>query len=206
MSDRKGPAQTSGDTTRERILRAAEALFAERGYARASTRAIAERAQVNEVTLFRLFGAKLGLLRAVAEGAGAGGLRALDDGALTGDYRADLVRLGHDEVANMLRRQSAVRLLVCEAAQDPELHAIVVDGSRRNQERLAAYFRGQIAAGAVRPGLDPELLAHAFFSLTSSFVMQRILLGDAAPELPVEALVAQLVEIFVRGTERGNPL
>lgn len=197
---------TQGDSARERILRAAEALFSERGYARASTRAIAARAGVNEVTLFRHFGAKQQLLRAVIEAATSTGMRALADDSLTGDYRADLLRLGRDEVAAMLRWQSAVRLLVCEAAQDPELHAIVVATSGANQERLATYFRAQLAAGVVRPGLDPELLAHAFFSLTSSYVMQRTLLGAAGmPGLPPEQLAAQLVDIFVRGTIAEAP-
>lgn len=207
MREQPGAAQPTGpaETTRERILRAAEGLFAERGYARTTTRAVAERAGVNEVTLFRHFGAKQLLLRAVIAEAGAGGLRALADEQLSGNYRADLLRLGHDEVRNMLAHQSAVRLLVCEAAQDAELQAIVVGGSAANQARLAAYFRQQIAAGVVRPELDPEALAHAFFSLTSSYVMQRTLLGAAAlPGLPIEALVAQLVDIFVRGTTQGS--
>jgi AcrR family transcriptional regulator len=196
-------APRATDSARERILRAAEALFAERGYARTTTRAIAERAQVNEVTLFRHFGAKQQLLRAVIEAANAGTLQGLAAES-PGDYRAELLRLGRDEVYNMLQHQSAVRLLVCEAAHDPELQAIVVGGAHQNQARLAGYFRRQIAAGVVRPELDPEVLAHAFYSLTSSYVMQRTLLGAAAtPGLPVEALVEQLVEIFVRGTAKG---
>jgi AcrR family transcriptional regulator len=203
---REPPAAEAPDTARERILRAAEALFAERGYARSSTRAIAERAGVNEVTLFRQFGAKQQLLRAVIEAATDGGAGALAGGALTGDYAGDLLSLGRNEIAGMLRHQSGVRLLVCEAAQDPELHAIVTASSGQNQARLAAYFRQQIAAGVVRPGLDPEVLAHAFFSLTSSYVMQRTLLGAAAvPGLPLDDLAAQLVSVFVRGTMADPP-
>lgn len=211
MSEQPPPAAPTApagvpDPARERIMRAAEELFAERGYARSSTRAIAARAGVNEVTLFRHFGTKQQLLRAVIAAATESGMSALAGDDLTGDYAADLQRMGRDEVTAMLRWQSAVRLLVCEAAQDPELHAIVVASSGANQARLAAYFRRQVAAGVVRPGLNPELLAHAFFSLTSSYVMQRTLLGAAAvPGLPVEALAAQLVDIFVRGTVTDAP-
>ncbi len=50
--------KTPIDDTRERILQAAAELFAEKGYARATTRSIAEAAKVNEVTIFRHFGSK----------------------------------------------------------------------------------------------------------------------------------------------------
>lgn len=46
------------NSTTTNILQAARSLFAERGYAAVSTRQIAQKAQVNEVTLFRHFGSK----------------------------------------------------------------------------------------------------------------------------------------------------
>ena len=52
---------------RDRALDAALGLFVERGYKGATTRAIAERAGVNEVTLFRLFGTEQGLFLAVVK-------------------------------------------------------------------------------------------------------------------------------------------
>jgi AcrR family transcriptional regulator len=51
----------SGDEIRARMLAAARAIFAERGYAGASTKEIAQRADVAEVLLFRHFGNKSGL-------------------------------------------------------------------------------------------------------------------------------------------------
>lgn len=52
---------------RERLLQGARVLFAREGLEGATTRAIAEEAGVNEVTLFRLFGTKKRLLAAVVE-------------------------------------------------------------------------------------------------------------------------------------------
>ena len=52
--------------TGQAILRAAAELFAERGYAGTTTRALAERAGVNEVTIFRRFKNKQGVLAALA--------------------------------------------------------------------------------------------------------------------------------------------
>ena len=55
------------EDTRNRIIRAAIELVDEQGYKGATTRAIAERAEVNEVTLFRHFGNKQGILDAAIE-------------------------------------------------------------------------------------------------------------------------------------------
>lgn len=49
--------------TRQRILKAALALFGEKGYVATSTREIAEKAGVNHLTLFRHFGSKEALFR-----------------------------------------------------------------------------------------------------------------------------------------------
>lgn len=63
MGDR--PVEHESDT-RQRLLKAALEEFILSGYKGASTRAITERAGVNEVTLFRQFGSKQGLLKAAA--------------------------------------------------------------------------------------------------------------------------------------------
>ncbi|WP_436664160.1 TetR/AcrR family transcriptional regulator [Alicyclobacillus acidoterrestris] len=57
--------------TRERIMEAALSMFSEKGYEGSSTRDIAERAGVNEITLFRHFGNKENLFREVLSRQGA---------------------------------------------------------------------------------------------------------------------------------------
>lgn len=54
-------------STRQRLIHAALELFSSQGVRETTTRQIAELAQVNEVTLFRQFGNKQGLLLAVIE-------------------------------------------------------------------------------------------------------------------------------------------
>ena len=55
----------SQNDTATSILHAARDLFAEKGFGNISTRLIARRAGVNEVTLFRHFGTKTALYEAV---------------------------------------------------------------------------------------------------------------------------------------------
>jgi AcrR family transcriptional regulator len=58
----------SGDEVRARLVEAARHVFAEYGYAGATTKGIAERAEVGEVLLFRHFGTKAGLFEAAVLG------------------------------------------------------------------------------------------------------------------------------------------
>jgi AcrR family transcriptional regulator len=60
---------SSRNLTRQKIIQATIELFASQGVSETTTKQIAERAQVNEVTLFRQFGNKHGLLLAVIEDA-----------------------------------------------------------------------------------------------------------------------------------------
>lgn len=108
--------------TRAAILTAAQELFAERGYERATVRDIAARAGVNQALLFRYFGAKDDLFRAAIADRGR---RVLADGPAEGLLARLLARSltpadtttqgywlqaalrsgGHDEGATAIRRE-----------------------------------------------------------------------------------------------------
>jgi len=57
----------ASSSTRQRLIQSALTLFTSGGISAATTRQIAEAAEVNEVTLFRQFGNKQGLILAVIE-------------------------------------------------------------------------------------------------------------------------------------------
>ena len=61
-------------SSRARLINAALELFTSQGVTETTTRQIAELAQVNEVTLFRQFGNKQGLLLAVIEDSAVRGI------------------------------------------------------------------------------------------------------------------------------------
>jgi len=202
---RRPDAVPVADPTRERILHAAAQVFAERGYARASTRALAEAAAVNEVTLFRRFGSKLNLLMAVVgRFSGLADLSAFVAGELTGDYRQDMLRLARLFQAMMAERRLSIRLMLCEAEHVPELGAVVGEMPFRLRQMLAGYLQRQIDAGRVR-ALDPEVMAQAFFgmffayNISESFVPEPLAGKDGT-----ETVIAQFVDLFVAGTEKAR--
>ena len=162
------------DSTQRRIVKAATELFAERGFRATTTRAIAERADVNEVTLFRRFGTKSGVLRAVGEtlaAAQAGHTPALD----SGDVVADLTTLAQAEIASAREFGPLMIRLVLESGDDADLTGWLAAGARANAIALQAKFHTWQAAGLLRNDVPAELLTQAFFGLTSQVVMSGFL-------------------------------
>jgi AcrR family transcriptional regulator len=191
-----------------RVVAAARELFAERGYAATTTRAIAARAGVNEVTLFRRFTNKAGVLQAIAAqfaeqsaGLAASAAWGPTETTTTSGTRARLTELARMEITSAIENGGLAMRLAMEARSVPEVAEVLGAGSSGNFEGLAGYLSTCQDAGTLRADLPPELLAEAFFSLTSTLVMARLLMGANPPKdaVAVETLVAQLVDLFWSG-------
>lgn len=185
---------------RERIVEAAAALFAERGYQATTTRALAERAGVNEVTIFRLFGSKLGVLGALGERFSLLGAQTPSQEPLPDDLEEAVVALSIREVETASAYGAVAMRLMFDSASVPELRTMMGEGPAANSRAIAAFFEQRQCAGQVRADLDPALVADAFFALTSTYVMSRELLpSGAASKLIHGDAVRQLMSVFVRG-------
>lgn len=193
---------TAAIDTAERIVTAAAQLISERGYTATSTRAIAERAGVNEVTLFRHFGSKLGVLRALGERYAATsatrGLSKLPDPA---DARATLRAIAHGEIADSVESGGVALRLAFDAPSVPELRELMGEGPGETFKQLAGYMAEQQAAGRIRADIPPMVLAEAFSALTSSYVMYRMVMGviDGPSGAVDDQTVDQLFDVFWSG-------
>ncbi|MGE5701510.1 MAG: TetR/AcrR family transcriptional regulator [Clostridia bacterium] len=108
--------------TRERVLAAAKQLMAEKGYKGATTRKIAELAGVNEVTIFRHFKNKEGLLDAALEEMTA--IRPIMEKAvrdLNGDIEELLVSYAVHYYQLLIERKDSFIICMFEARDRPEL-------------------------------------------------------------------------------------
>lgn len=188
--------------TRQSILDAAAELIGERGYRATTTRAIAERAGVNEVTLFRHFGNKKGLLEALCEQWAA----AMAGFAVAGlpdpeDTRGTLELLAAMEVRQAKQNGAPAMRLAFEATSEPDVLAVMGSGPAGNLEGLADYLAARQRAGELRQDLDPRVMAEAFFALTSTFVMSRLLLGGRGADSgsATDEDARQMLEIYLAG-------
>jgi AcrR family transcriptional regulator len=178
MTKEASPRRRDAAASRDRLLKAASELFADRGYDRTTARDIGERAGVDPTMIARYFGGKAQLYIAV--------LRSQEES----DHFADLLEV--DRLSAMLHRigdrgpgpifGAALRPYDdddAQAAAMAELERRVVGPLR---ERL-------IREGVTEPALRAELLAAAFIG---------VIIGRDAGTLKhlAEASTTQLLEIL----------
>ena len=194
------------EETKQRIIQAAAQAFGKMGYDGATTRAIAEAAGVNEVTLFRHFGNKKNLYVAMIDQYSAlPDLRAALEEQMTGNYHQDLLILGNHYFTMMLKRRKNILMSMCAAERLPEIREAIAQPPTQQQQMLSDYLRQQTARGTVRDLPNPELVAKVFFGMLFEFaISQPLLAGTPLEHIPPEEVVAQVVDVFVRGTIKSN--
>ena len=180
--------------TRSRILAAARELFERNGTRGTTTREVAERAGVNEATLFRHFGSKRALLDAMREGAcGLEQFRSVI-AALPGvDLGADLRTLAYHVAESMLAKRGMMCVSLAEEAagtdDSPEWR-----GPVQILTDLAALFTTKIAAGTMRG--EPMFLARYFLGTLFSYVVGRKLWQSTVPD---RTTLDAIVDVFLNG-------
>ncbi|HEY9861244.1 MAG TPA: TetR/AcrR family transcriptional regulator, partial [Candidatus Obscuribacterales bacterium] len=195
------PAQRS--PTRQRLINAAIELFTAQGVTETTTRQIAELAEVNEVTLFRHFGNKHGLLLAVLEDSGMFtqlGESLIQQANRTSDIAQTLKDYASACLQALERVPDFVRSVVGEAGQYPaENRQALGQGITEANRYVAEYLATVIHQGHLRTLLPAEKLAS---------LLNGMLLGYAVIEFTSEFhelwdsrddFLDNLVELFLHG-------
>ena len=179
MSRQREAGEVTRRETRRRLLAAAVAEFAERGYAAATVTRIAGRAGVSVQSLYNDWGNKRNLLRGVMETAVTGDA----DDMLTPGEPPEFITaaIGPRDAAEprrlvahlarqyrLLAERAAVGWQTYRdaAATDPDIAA---DWQRLSEMRREAFGKllAQIPAAALRPGLSPALAADTAWAIAS---------------------------------------
>ena len=179
--------QQQAAQTRRDIEAAAGSLFRERGYAGTSMPLIAGEAGVAVETIYRTFGSKAGLLKAVIEAAVAGGsaradtpvderpaIRALIEER---DPRRQLDLYAATQPGIHRRAGPLLRALHGATAADPELGALwdeIEAGRLAGQGRLAGLLAER---GVLRPGLSVEEARDIIWTLCSLAVYDMLVVA-----------------------------
>jgi AcrR family transcriptional regulator len=171
--------------SRRRIIDAAKALFIESGYPATTLEAVADAADVSLPTLYRLFGSKRALLKAVLDTSFGGD----DEPVAFADRPA--VRAARSEAdpvklveafgsiqTELMERTSAILHVLASAAQvDPDAAEVLTEIRRQRhtgQSRIVAML---VERNALDPDLDPSKAADIVYACMSPDV-HRILTAE----------------------------
>ncbi|BAC90808.1 TetR family transcriptional regulator [Gloeobacter violaceus] len=188
-------------SSRERLIRAAAELFAAQGVRETTTRQIAERAELNEVTLFRQFGNKHALMLAVIKESGL--FAALEEStdpssAGGGAVRTRFAHLADDCLQAFAQLPELLLSAVVEAERDAAEERIAVGRSLEGVNRSLAN-RLEAALGERTGGQDLFKIA----TLLNTLLLGRAVSAYAgAPQTPWverEDFLASVVELFFCG-------
>jgi TetR/AcrR family transcriptional regulator, mexJK operon transcriptional repressor len=185
------------DETQRRILAAALELFSEHGFSGTCTKAIAEAADVNEVTLFRLFGSKKGLYQETFRRF----MVRPDPGVLllglNGDIHADIKKIAGAIVVLIEQNDRLIRMNVKDIKNFPEIDAEL----SRHPEALIAIVAGYFESLAERATLcdTPERLARHFVTMLFGTALYFIAQKEFCQGYSLLDCVTQYADIFSRG-------
>ena len=193
--------QEAAGESRRRVLAESRGLFLAKGYGRTTIAAIARAAGVSKESVYKGFGGKPGLVRAIYEQSllGAGGPPAEErsDRAQTTvtDPRELMEQFGRF-VTEISPLGSPVYLLIRDAAAsgDQDMAALLRDVDDERYQRMLHNAHQVLGRGFLRPGLTVEEVADVFFMSTSAELYETLVLKRGWTAERFGRLVARTLE------------
>jgi AcrR family transcriptional regulator len=164
------------------VIDAARRLFLADGFASTTIAAIAAEAGVSVETIYKSFGTKPNLLRAIRDQGLAG------EGPVHAEQRSDEMRAAESDPRKVIEnwsrlamevapRTAPILLLVRSAAAvEPELATLHEEMERDHLARMAHNARYLVDGGHLRPGITPEKARDVLRAYSSSELYELLVL------------------------------
>ncbi|HET6867050.1 MAG TPA: TetR family transcriptional regulator [Solirubrobacteraceae bacterium] len=190
--------------TRQRIVQTAEQMFLTDGYSSTTVQAIADTARVSVDTIYKSFGGKPGLIRAIRDHALKG------EGPIPAEQRSDEIQGRETDarkiihawgafVAELAPRASPILLLIRDAAAtDVEVRRLHNELDADRLKRMTANARRLRDAGHLRSGIPLAQVADVLWAYSSPELYELLVLrrgwtpkryGRFVAEAMIEALL-----------------
>ena len=190
--------------TRKKLLDAGLKLISKRGYLGATTKDIAKKAGVAELTLFRHFSSKEILFREIINSyTFLPALKGLMPEIKNLEYRDAMLLIADSFLGRLYERRDLIRIMQSQMHLYPsKVKDIYQNFIGEIYQTLASYFRELQDGGPLRD-FDPEYGARAFLGMFFSFfTVQEIMFRKDAMPLEEGKVKTEFVDIFIRGTVR----
>lgn len=188
MSTSDLPVTERGRATRRALLEAAEEVFGEVGYQRASIAEITRRAGVGQGTFYLYFPDKraaftelVGYQNQLVRETGARAIEGLTD-------RLDMERAGFAAFFEHIERHPGLYRIIRESEfVDEEAHHAHY---RKLADRYAAGLQRAMDAGRIASDIDPEILAYILMGIAEFMGMRFVLWEHRLPGEAFDQLMA----------------
>lgn len=186
------------DETQNKILNATMSLIMEKGYTATTTKDIAQRAAVNECTIFRKFKGKKEIIIAAMSLPEWNPCLREDDFAYTGDLMKDLCSFSEIYFKKVTPKMVQVSL----GLRSPELYDVTKNGIKEIPDTfkkvLVKYF-AEMQKDHKLQSDDIESLAVSFLAMNFGFVFFKASFGDKLTELETKTYIDSSVRHFING-------
>jgi AcrR family transcriptional regulator len=194
------------DPRDEELLRAAFAVFTEKGFHGATMLEVASRARASKATVYARFRNKESLFRALVAWGTRQGSDILD--AIARDETLDPLTALHRFAAGLLSQMmqpeklALFRIAVAEGERLPEIGRILSGFTREHGRTLGRLIARRLVQEGIIEIKDPEEYGHSFIGLLQGELFTRALLGTIPQPSPAEIeshaqrAMARLVRAF----------
>ncbi len=191
--------QAQAVRTRAAVLAAAERRFLEDGYARTTIAAIADEAQVSVETVYKAFGGKSGLVRAIYDRAltGHDAVPAYRRSDEMRDRESDprvILRNWGDLTAEVASTLAPIRTIIRAAAgTDPDIATLLADSDAERLVRMRHHATFLADRGYLRDGVTVERATDVLWTCSSAELYDLLVLQRGWSLAEFSDLVADLM-------------
>jgi AcrR family transcriptional regulator len=187
---------------RDQLLQAAAQLYTEAGYRGATTRRIADRAGVNEITLFRHFGSKDALMLEAISRAGPSRVTGVLPQTPKEPFR-ELREWAKAHITELRERRSLIRKCMGEIEERPEIFPAENSYPALAAQAVGRYLRRLRELGIAKAEFDERAASTMLIGAMFADAMGRDIMPDMYRNEPERAL-DEYVRLFLRSIGVGR--
>jgi len=191
--------KSSKRDTKKRILEKAIESFQTLGYARSTTHAIAGKAGVAEITLFRHFGDKKKLFQIAVKEIAQDVPWEIIGKQLSGDIQEDLQFIAKNMINFFTNQRNAISMLMFESGNFPEMRNALAQNPAGTIKFLSGYFKNHMENGTITAD-NPAILSQLFISMFFGYAMGLENIRDLLKlNASSNTITKKFVNIFLQG-------
>lgn len=185
-------------STEDKIIEATVELVSEKGYKGATTRKIAQRAGVNEVTIFRHFGNKKGIVEAIIQKyAFVDLLENTFAEKVVWDIEKDLKMLVREYQALLDQKKTIILLGLKESDQFTELNDLLKQIPQKYIEIITDYFVKMIEKEKIKK-VDPYITATNFVFINFGYFLTKTRIDSETNGLSIDDFINKNIDTFIQ--------